>query len=97
MNGLSFHQKNKVEIKVVDIIDKDEKNYLRLKGKRISRKDSIYNVPKIDSLFDNWYTNSLRLWPKTEKACEHFLRIERTPIISSNFNGSSSISLDTIH
>ena len=95
--GCVFTKKNKVEIKVVDTIDKDEKNYLRLKGKRISRKDSIYNVPKIDGLFDNWHTNSLRLWPKIEKACEHFLRIERTPINSSNFNGSSGISLDTIH
>ena len=53
---------------VVDIIDKDEKNYLRLKGKLIFKMDSIYNVPKIDDLFDNWYTNSMRLWAKTKKA-----------------------------
>ena len=67
-NGLRFHQKNKVEVVVVDIIDKDEKNYLRLKGKLIFKMDSIYNVPKIDDLFDNWYTNSMRLWAKTKKA-----------------------------
>ena len=67
-NGLRFHQKNKVEGVVVDIIDKDEKNYLRLKGKLIFKMDSIYNVPKIDDLFDNWYTNSMRLRAKTKKA-----------------------------
>ena len=95
--GCVFTKKNKVEIKVADIIDKGEKNYLRLKGKLIWRMDSIYNVPKIDGLFDNWYTNSMKLWPKTEKAREYFLGIERTPINSSNFSGSSGISLDKIH
>ena len=44
--------------------------------------DSIYNLPKTDILFNDWYTNSLKLWPKTEKADKQFLRIERTPINS---------------
>ena len=73
---------------------------MRPKGKLILRIDSIYNVPKIDDLFDDWYTNSIRLWPKTEKTRKQFLRIERTPINSPpNSSGSenSNISLDTVH
>ena len=56
---------------------------MRPKGKLIFKMDSIYNVPKIDVLFDEWYTNSIRLWPKTEKAHKHFLGMERTLIIPS--------------
>ena len=52
---------------------------------------------EVADIIDNWYTNSMKLWPKTEKAREHFLGIERTPINSSNFSGSSGISLDKIH
>ena len=59
--------------------------------------DNIYNVPKTDVLFDDWYANSIRLW---QKACKHFLRTERTPINSlPNTSGSenSNIILDTVH
>ena len=94
-------KKNKVKIKIIDIIDKDEKfNYLQPKGKLILRMYIIYNVPNIDVLFDDWYRNSIRLLPKTEKARKHFLRIERAPINSPpNSSGSeySNISLDTVH
>ena len=64
--GCVFSKKNNTKIKIVDLIDKDEKfNYLQSKGTLILRMDSIYNVLKIDVLFDDWYTNSVRLWPKT--------------------------------
>ena len=62
--------------------------------------DSIYNVPKIDVLFDEWYTNSIRLWPKTEKVCKHFLGMERTPnnsLPNSSNSKNSNINLDTVH
>ena len=52
---------------------------------------------EVADIIDNWYTNSMKLWPKTEKARKHFLGIERTPINSSKFSGSSDIGLDTIH
>ena len=73
---------------------------MRPKGKLILRIDSIYNVPKIDVLFDDWYTNSIRLWPKTEKTRKHCLKIKRKPINSPpNSSGSENcnISLDTVH
>ena len=72
--------------------------YLRPKGKLILRTDSIYNVPKIDILFDDWCTNSVRLWPKTEKSCKHFLRVEGTPPNASCSSEShDDISLDIVH
>ena len=46
--GCVFSKKNNTEIKIVDLIDKDEKfNYLKRKGTLILRMDSIYNVLKI--------------------------------------------------
>ena len=62
--------------------------------------DSIYDVPKINILFDDWYSNSVRLWPKTDKARKQFLRTERTPPCSpptDSDSGSDNIILDTIH
>ena len=55
---------------------------------------------KFDVLFDDWYRNSIRLWPKTEKARKHFLRIERTlinPPPNSSGSEYSNISLDTVN
>ena len=77
--GYCFSGK-KIKIKTVNKNDQDEAfNCLRPKGGLILRMDSVYNVPKIDILFDEWYTNSVRLWPKTERVRKHFSRIERTP------------------
>ena len=65
------------------------------------KMNSIYNVPKICILFVDWYANGIRYWPKTEKARKHFLRLERThpcsPPVSSSFEESENVSLDTIH
>ena len=91
-----------MRIKVVDTIDGgNEFDNLRPKGSLILKTDSIYNVPKIDILFDDWYANSVRLWPKTNKAHKHVLEIERTPPnsppISFFEESSDNISLGTIH
>ena len=60
--------------------------------------DSVYDVPQLDIFFDDWYGNSFRLWPKTEKARKHFLRIERTPPDTPPIvPGDSDFSLDTVH
>ena len=92
-------KKKKIKIKVVDNICQDEAfNYLQPKGRLILRMDSVYNIPKIYILFDDWNTNSVRLWPKTKKASEHFLNVERAP--PNTFYSSESyddISLDTVH
>ena len=59
--------------------------------------DSVSNVPKIEILFDDCNTNSVRLWPKTERAHKHFLKIERTPPDKSPSESYDTISLDTVH
>ena len=72
--------KNKLKTKIVDTIDEGhEFDYLRPKGRLILKMDSIYNVPKIDVFFDDWYASSVRLWPKTKIGRKHILRIDRTP------------------
>ena len=64
-----FFLKKKLRIKVVDTTDEGiEFGYLRPKGRLILKLESVYNVPKIDILFDDCYVNSVRLWPKAEKA-----------------------------
>ena len=70
---------------------------MRPKGRLILKMNSIYDVPKIDVLFDDWYTNSVWLWPKTEIAPKYFLRNERTPINSPFDSENSNISLDIVH
>lgn len=56
---------------------------------------------KLTGFFDNGYTNSVKVWLKTEKACKLFLRIERTPpystAVSSSFEEIDNNILDTIH
>ena len=59
--------------------------------------NSVYNVPKIDILFDDWYTNSVSLWPKTERARKYFSMIERTPPDRSSSKSYDIISLDTVY
>ena len=65
--------KKQIDIEIVNNIDQDEAfKYLRPKRRLILRMDSVYNVPKIDILFDDWYTNSVRLRQKTDRARKHF-------------------------
>lgn len=57
-----FSKKNNFKIKIVDLIDKDERfNDLQTKENSILRIDSVCNVPKIMVLFDDYYPNSMRL------------------------------------
>lgn len=90
-----------MEIEIIDTISKDpEFDYLRPKGQLILKLDSIHDVPKIDIFFNDCYSNSIRLWPKTDKASKHFLRIDRTPPCSPLTDcdsGGGKLSLDTIH
>ena len=51
-----FSKKNNFKIKIVDLIDKDERfNDLQTKENSILRIDSVCNVPKIMVLFDYYY------------------------------------------
>ena len=57
-----FSKKNNFKIKIVYLIDKDERfNDLQTKENSILRIDSVCNVPKIMVLFDDYYPNSMRL------------------------------------
>ena len=89
-----------MEIEIIDTISEGPKlDYLRSKGRLILIMDSVYDVPKIDILFDDWYSNSFRPWPKTDKAHKHFLRTERTPPCCPLIDSDSgdNLSLDTVH
>ena len=93
--------KHKMQVKIIDTISKDAKlDSLRPKSRLILKVDSIYDVPKIDTHFCDWYSNSVRLWSKTDTARKPFLRIETTPPCSPPTDSDSSsdnISLNTIH
>ena len=68
-------------------------------GKFVLGMDSVYDVSNIEALFDNWCTNNMRLWPKTENVDQYFLKTERTHVnsIVNYLSENSSISLDMIH
>ena len=93
--------KQRMRVKIIDTISKDPKfDYVRPKGRLILKMDSVYDVPQIDILFDDWYSNSVRFWPKTDKGCKYFLRIEGTPPCSPSTDrdrGGDKIRLDIIH
>ena len=63
---------------MIDNIKKGNRyNYLRPKGKLILSVDEVYGVPLLKVSFNDWYFNSLRLWPKSDKARHCF---QRTPL-----------------
>lgn len=58
-----FSKKNNFKIKIVDLIDKDERfNDLQTKENSILRIDSVCNVPKIMVLFDYYYYYANSMW-----------------------------------
>ena len=72
---------------------------MRSRGEIILTMDSVYNVPMLNINFDDWYVNSVRLWPKSDKArhcfqCWFKKTLPDTP--SSNISCcSNSASIDT--
>ena len=72
---------------------------MRSRGEIILTMDSVYNVPMLNINFDDWYVNSVRLWPKSDKASHCFQcwfkkTLPDTP--SSNISCcSNSASIDT--
>ena len=100
MDCIFSKKKGQLKMKIVDLNNDDEKfSFLLTNGKFVLRMDNVYDVPKIEALFDNWCANNTRLWPKTEKAHQYFLKTERTPInsIVNSLSENCSISLDKIH
>ena len=90
-----------METEIIDTISKDpEFDYLRPKGQLILKLGNVHDVPKIDIFFNDWYSNSIRLWSETDKAFKHFLRIDRAPPCSpltDSDSGGGKHSLDTIY
>ena len=74
----------------------DDFNYLRLKGMITLSIDRKYNIPVVDSIFDAWYKNCVRLWPKHTEQTEHFLLLEKTPLQTLSVSSSDDSGLDTI-
>lgn len=96
--GSCCSKKQKLNAKIIDTIEKGQEfDYLRPKGCLVYKIDSVYNVPKIDISFDEWYANSVHLWPKTNEARKQFLRIERTPPCSPPITSFDESDVDTIH
>ena len=63
-----FKYKKGLQIEIiVEILLGEEFDYLRPKGKLVCKIDSVYDVPKIDIIFDDWYINSVCLWSKDKK------------------------------
>ena len=98
--GCCFSRDRGSNIEITDEIEsRKDFDYLRPKGKLIYKIDSVYDVPKTDILFEGWYPNSVRLWPRDNKARRHFLMLERTPPVSpqiSSFDDNES-STNTVH
>ena len=84
-------------IKIFNQTPPDEKfNYLRPEGVinfTINRK---YNVSLIEIQFEGWFENSVRLWPKDNKARENFLLLERTPPPTPSISSPSDCGIDTV-
>ena len=84
-------------IKIFDQTSPGEKfNYLRLEGLinfTISRE---YNVLLIEIQFEDWFENSVCLWPKDDKARENFLMLERTPPPTPTISSPSDSGIDTV-
>ena len=75
----------------------DDFNYLRLKGVITLSIDRKYNIPVVDSRFDDWYKNSVRLWPKHTEQREHFLLLERTPLQTLSVSSFDDSGLDAVY
>ena len=69
-----YRQKKRPKVEIVDDIPLGEQfNYLTSNGTITYKIDEGYDVPKIEIVFEGWYVNSVRLWPKDKKVREHFL------------------------
>ena len=71
-------------------------NYLRTEGVINFTIDRKYNVPLIEIQFEGWFENSVRLWPKDNKARENLLLLERTLPPTPSISSPSGIGIDTI-
>ena len=80
----SLFAKNDSEIKINYCIPSNSKfKHLRPKGTIIVGIDRDYNIPVIDTRFENFYESSVRLWPKISAHKDYFLLVNNTHTVSS--------------
>ena len=84
----SFNKRPKT--KIIDETPKGpEFDYLRPESKMTYNINTTYDVPRAEIVFDGWYVNSVRHWPKSKKIRPHFLMLKRTPPVSPQISFSS--------
>ena len=89
--------RNELKIRIFDLTPAgDESEYLRPQGTITLTIDRKYNAPLMDIRFDGWYENSVSLWPKHSEQREHFLLLERTPLLTPSITSSSDSDIDTV-
>ena len=89
--------RNELKIRIFDLTPAgDESEYLRPQGTITLTIDRKYNAPLMDIRFDGWYENSVSLWPKHSEQREHFLLLERTPLLTPSITSSSDSGTDTV-
>ena len=70
--GCCFSLK-KTKIEVIDeTLKEQEYDYLRLEGKISDSIDDVYNLPRIEIPFDEWYVNNVFLWSKIKRSSHTF-------------------------
>ena len=102
--GSCFSSKQRAaKIRIIDNTQKGKRfDYLRRRGEIILTMDRVCNVPMLNIIFDDWHVNSVRLWPKSDKARHCFqCGLDRTPPDTSSSNisccSNNSASIDTVH
>ena len=91
---LSLFLREKPEI-TVDYYIPSCVEYLRPKGKIIVGIDRKYQVPIINTSFEDYYETSVRLWPRILAYSNYHLLI-KTPTLSSSDNSSEEeVAYDT--
>ena len=72
-------------------------HYLRPDGSIIVSIDRRYNVPMFELRFDDWYGNSVCLWPKHIEQNGCVLFFDNPLAIESRSNVSDDSGYDTVH
>ena len=91
-----FCSKNEPKIKIYDFtLPGHDFDFLRPQGAIILSIDRKYNVSLVDPIFDGWYENSIRFWPKHIEQREHFLLLGRNPLQTPSITSSTGSGYDT--
>lgn len=68
---LLFFKNTKIEV-IDETLKEQEYDYLRLEGKISYSIDDVYNLPRIEIPFDEWYVNNVLLWSKIKRSSHTF-------------------------